>query len=172
MKIRKAELNDLPGMLDIYVSARAFMAEHGNPDQWGMTGYPQEEVLLNDIRSGSSYVCVNDDGGITGTFCFLTEQDGLPSDRDFTEGGWLDSSPYGIIHRLAVDGSRKGTGTFCLKWALEQCPHMRIYTHTANIPMRNLLVRHGFTQCGTLHVQRDPFLRAAYEKIPDPVYKD
>ena len=168
MKIRKAEPDDLTRMMEIYVSARAFMAEHGNPDQWGATGYPQEEVLLDDIRRGRSYVCVRDDGHIISTFCFLIEQNGIPSDRDFMEGGWLDSSPYGIIHRLASDGSQKGTGTFCLEWALEQCPHMRVYTHTANAPMRGLLVKQGFTQCGILHVQRDPFPRAAYEKLPDP----
>ena len=144
------------------------MAEHENPDQWGAAGYPQEEVLLNDIRCGQSYVCVGEDGHVIGTFCFLIEQNGLPSDRDFTEGSWLDSSPYGIIHRLASDGSRKGTGTFCLEWAQEQCPHMRVYTHTANTPMRSLLIRQGFTQCGILHVQRDPFPRAAYEKFPGP----
>ena len=40
MIIRKSETSDLPRMLEIYEYARAFMAEHGNPNQWGPTGWP------------------------------------------------------------------------------------------------------------------------------------
>ena len=47
--IRLAQNQDFKEILMIYAYARKFMAEHGNPTQWGSTS-PREEVLRNDIR--------------------------------------------------------------------------------------------------------------------------
>ena len=54
MKIRKSTLQDLPVMMEIYAFARKFMAQHGNPDQWGPNPWPAEELLRKDIAEGSS----------------------------------------------------------------------------------------------------------------------
>lgn len=35
MEIRHAEPADLERMMEIYAQARRFMADHGNPNQWG-----------------------------------------------------------------------------------------------------------------------------------------
>ena len=35
MKIRHSIPEDLPRIMEIYDYARRFMAEHGNPNQWG-----------------------------------------------------------------------------------------------------------------------------------------
>lgn len=35
MEIKRSTLADLPAMTAIYVYASRFMAEHGNPNQWG-----------------------------------------------------------------------------------------------------------------------------------------
>ena len=43
MEIRHSVPRDLPRMLEIYQSARRFMAERGNPSQWGPTRWPPEE---------------------------------------------------------------------------------------------------------------------------------
>ena len=37
MQIRQADIEDLPQLLALYDHARIFMAEHGNPAQWGKT---------------------------------------------------------------------------------------------------------------------------------------
>lgn len=37
MEIKRSTLADLPAMTAIYVYASRFMAEHGNPNQWGPT---------------------------------------------------------------------------------------------------------------------------------------
>ncbi len=165
MIIRKAEEKDLPRMLEIYEYARAFMAENGNPNQWGPTGWPPEEVLRGDIASGGSYVCVDDSGRIAGTFFFTQGKDIEPTYREMTEGEWLDDSPYGVIHRLASDGTVKGTGRFCISWALEQCGHMRMDTHGDNKLMQRLLESMGFKRCGIIHVVEDNYPRIAYEKL-------
>ena len=61
MRIRKTEMSELEILLKLYENARKFMAEHGNEAQWGST-YPEREFVEADIRSGCSYVCVEDEG--------------------------------------------------------------------------------------------------------------
>ena len=58
MEIRKSTLQDLDAMLQVYETARAYMAEHGNPTQWG-TSYPERDMLVGDIRRGESYVMLD-----------------------------------------------------------------------------------------------------------------
>ena len=69
MNIRHAAANDLPRIMEIYAYARAYMAANGNPDQWGGTNWPPEELIRSDISREKSYVC-EDDGRIVGVFFF------------------------------------------------------------------------------------------------------
>lgn len=164
MTIRHSEPGDLPRIMAIYAHARAFMAGHGNPNQWGPTRWPPEALIREDIRLGHSYVCLNGAGEVVGTFYFIQGPDIEPTYRNITDGAWLDDSPYGVVHRIAGDGSEKGIGTFCLNWAYERCGHLRIDTHGDNAVMQDLLKKLGFTHCGTIHVEEDDFPRLAYEK--------
>ena len=66
MIIRKSTWGDLDRMMAIYAHARRFMAEHGNPNQWGPTHWPPEALIHSDIRSGNSYVCVDDGDRVVG----------------------------------------------------------------------------------------------------------
>ena len=45
--IRLAKTEDLNNITDVYSYARKFMAENGNPTQWG-TNYPSEQLIEND----------------------------------------------------------------------------------------------------------------------------
>ena len=165
MRIRPTAIEDLPRIMEIYAGARAFMAANGNPNQWGPTNWPPEELIRQDIRDGHSYVCVNDEGRVVGTFFFTFGPDIEPTYRHITEGAWLDPSPYGVVHRLAGDGSERGIGAFCLTWALAQCGHLRIDTHGDNLIMQNLLRKLGFVHCGTIYVEEDDYPRLAFEKV-------
>ena len=165
MTIRHSTPQDLDRMMEIYAHARSFMAEHGNPNQWGPTQWPPRELIEQDIREGHSYVCVGDDGRVVGTFYFVQGRDIEPTYRDITDGAWLDDGPYGVVHRIATDGSARGVGAFCLNWAFGQCGHMRIDTHGDNAVMQRLLGKLGFIHCGTIHVEEDDFPRLAYEKV-------
>lgn len=164
MRIRKSAEQDLGRIMEIYESARRFMAAHGNPDQWGPTNWPPETLIRKDIAEGNSYVCINDAGKVTGTFFFVHGADIEPTYRKITEGNWLDRSPYGVVHRIASDGSEKGTGAFCINWAYGRCGHLRIDTHNDNTVMQNLLRKLGFVHCGTIYVEEDDAPRRAYEK--------
>lgn len=163
MKIRHAEETDFERMMEIYEYARGFMAAHNNPNQWGPTHWPPAQLIHEDIRRGKSYVC--EEGGlVVGTFYLDYGQDIEPNYAVIEEGAWLDSSPYGVVHRLAGDGSVKGIGSFCLNWALSQHGHLRIDTHSDNLVMQNLLQKLGFEKRGIIHVEEDDDPRFAYEK--------
>ena len=164
MEIRHTAEADLARVMDIYARARAFMAAHGNPHQWGPTNWPPEALIRSDIERGKGYVCVLE-GRVVGAFFFDMGRDIEPTYRHIEDGTWLDDSPYGVVHRIAADGSVKGVGAFCIDWAFQQCGHLRIDTHGDNIIMQKLLAKLGFTRRGTIYVEEDDFLRLAYEKV-------
>lgn len=161
MEIRKARFEDLDRIMEIYAHARRFMAEHGNPRQWGATQWPPRELIQEDIRGGKSYVCLLD-GRIIAVFYY----DLGPDDTYFAiyDGCWKDDTPYGVVHRIASDGSVKGAGSFCVNWAFEQCGHLRMDTHGDNTVMKNLLTKLDFELCGVIYVKEDNDPRYAYEK--------
>ena len=141
------------------------MAEHGNPNQWGPTNWPPEDLIREDIRTGHGYVCENEAGNVVGTFFYISGKDIEPTYREITDGKWLDDGPYGVVHRVASDGSEKGIGVYCLDWAFAQCGHLRIDTHGDNLVMQNLLGKLGFIHCGTIYVEEDEYPRMAFEKV-------
>ena len=164
MKIRKSTREDMTDIMPIYEYARAFMAEHGNPRQWGPAKWPPKDLILKDISAGCSYVCVNDREEVIGTFFYAQGREIEPAYADIRDGKWLDEGPYGVVHRIGGNGREKGIGAFCLNWAFRQCGHIRIDTHEDNIVMQNLLKKLGYTHCGTIFVGEDHSPRLAFEK--------
>lgn len=159
LKIRKAALSDLPQILQIYADARAFMAQTGNPTQWG-DGYPQEELLRNDIAEGISYVA-EQDGEIETVFVYFFGND--PT-YDFIENGsWQNEEPYGVIHRIASRGKVKGSGSQCLQWGFAQCGNLKIDTHDDNKVMQHVLEKNGFVRCGRIYLENGS-PRVAFQK--------
>ena len=146
MLIRKTTFDDLESILAIYQHARAYMKENNNPNQWKNTN-PTKEQIMNDISQGLSYVCI--DKTIVGVFYFNIEIDPTYLKID---GAWLNNEQYGVIHRIAVGKNQEGVGTFCIKWAMNQCENVRIDTHQDNIPMKNLLNKLGFQYCGIIEL--------------------
>ncbi|MCR5668785.1 MAG: GNAT family N-acetyltransferase [Lachnospiraceae bacterium] len=165
MKIRKTTEHDVERVMGIYAYARTFMARHGNPNQWGATNWPPEHLIRSDIKEGRSYVCESDNGEIVGTFYYNYGKNIEPTYEKIEDGAWIGDEHYGVIHRIASDGSLKGTGEFCMKWALNQNHHIRIDTHADNSVMQNMLKKLGFTHCGTIYVHEDHDPRMAFEKV-------
>ena len=157
--IQKANLRQISQIMDIYQQARTFMAQTGNPDQWG-TAYPTEEMIHGDILSGKCYVNLDGDK-IRAVFYFAVESDPTYS---YIEGSWLNNEPYGVIHRIAVGESGKGVAAECFAFAETHCTNLRIDTHEKNLPMQRCLAKHGFIRCGTIYLEDgDP--RIAYQKV-------
>ena len=163
MKIRKARPDDLDNMMEIYESARTYMAKTGNPKQWGATGWPPRELIEQDIRQEKCYVCIRD-GGIAAVFFFDFGENIDPCYDVIEDGEWLDPSPYGVVHRIAAAQEGTGAGAFCINWAFEQCGHLRMDTHPDNRVMRHLLLKLGFQRRGIIHIVEDSDPRIAYEK--------
>lgn len=160
MKIRKATPDDLNILLNLFEQARIFMAQHGNPTQWG-NSYPPAAILEQDIAEGNSYVC-EENGTIHAAFYFQIGKD--DSYAKIYEGEWLNDAPYGVVHRITSDGKIKGTASYCLNWAFEQCDNLKIDTHRNNRIMQHLLDKTGFTYCGIIYLE-DGTERLAYQKV-------
>ena len=157
--IRLARPDDLQEILSVYAIARTFMAEHGNPTQWGNT-YPARELLEEDIRLGQLYVD-EWEGKIDGVFAYIPGDD--PT-YQIIDGAWISDMPYAAIHRVAGSGKRSGTLGRCLAYCRARTPHIRIDTHEDNTVMQSVLAKHGFKYCGTIYLANgDP--RRAYELI-------
>lgn len=165
MNIRKSKETDFRRIMEIYAYAREFMAKSGNPNQWGPTNWPPETLIHDDIKNGKSYVCTDDGDKVIGTFFYTYGKDIEPTYLNIIDGEWSTDAAYGVVHRIATDGSVKGTGKFCLDWAYEQAGYLRIDTHPDNVVMQKLLEKLGFRRCGIIHVLEDVNPRYAYEKI-------
>ena len=157
-QVRKAVPEDLPQVLGLYENARSFMASRGNPGQWGKTE-PKQSRIEADIREGNLYVV--EAQGIHGVFAFLMWED--PTYEVIEQGDWLSREPYGVIHRVASDGSG-GILRAAVSYAEQQIHHLRIDTHEKNLPMQAAIGRLGFTYCGVIYTESGS-PRLAFERL-------
>lgn len=148
--------------MDIFGQAKRIMRKDGNMKQW--TGnYPSVELITKDIQSGNSYVCIDDEGTIAGTFTFIKGND--PTYARIYDGAWVeDTQPYGVIHRLASTEDSKGVSAACLQWCYEQIPNLRADTHRDNHILQYILKKHGFQYCGIIFLANGDE-RLAFQKI-------
>jgi len=161
-QIRKSELNDIPDMLSVFEIARQTMRANGNPQQW--LNYPSEELLEADIRARKSYV-LEANGKIAGTFFFALEED--PTYLVIDDGAWLNDAPYGVIHRIASNGTERGVLKAAIDYCAQFSTNLRIDTHRDNTIMQHLLEKYGFQKCGIIYVQdavSDHSPRLAYHR--------
>lgn len=157
LRIRPAVMQDLSEIETIYALARRFMAENGNPTQWGTTE-PQTAQLIKDIAESKLYVMERE--RIHGVFFFHIGEDPTYAKID---GSWLSDSPYGTIHRIAGDGSG-GTVKAAVAFAKTKCHHLRIDTHENNRVMQHVVEKLGFSRRDIIYVA-DGSPRIAYEMV-------
>ncbi len=158
--IRLATLADLDCILAVYSLARKYMRSQGNRNQW-VNGYPQKEMLTNDIEQGHLYV-FEDDDGIFGVFALIIGED--PT-YQYIEGKWLtENRLYGTIHRIASDGSHRGLLQAAVDFSFKQVDVLRIDTHHDNRKMQSCIDHSGFEKCGIIYLE-DGSPRIAYEMI-------
>ncbi len=159
LRVEKTRPEQFEQVLRIYDRARHFMAEHGNPNQWGNTNPPAARVR-QDIDEGNSYVCMAG-GEIAAVFYYKEGED--PTYRVIENGAWVNDAPYGVVHRISSAGIVKGAGSFCVRWAFSRCGNLRIDTHRDNTVMQNMLKKNGFVYCGIIHLE-DGAERLAFQK--------
>ena len=162
MIIRLAELREKDEILSIYDSARVFMRESGNPNQWAGK-YPDEDTVLRDIENEKLYVCT-ENNDILAVFFYTVGID--PTYLKIYDGKWVNDKPYGVIHRIAVSNKARGKGVakVCFDFAYDKCGNVRIDTHRDNIPMQRALEKNGFTRCGIIYLANGDE-RIAYQRV-------
>ena len=138
------------------------MRKNGNTKQW-TGGYPTEEIIKKDIEYGNSYVCLDEEQKIVGTFAFIQGDD--PTYAHIYDGAWIDDKqPYGVIHRLASTEDSKGVASACLQWCYRQIPNLRADTHRDNHILQYILKKYGFQYCGIIYLLNGDE-RLAFQKL-------
>lgn len=163
--VRPAAPADVERISEIYARARVFMAESGNPGQWG-EGEPSKEVIKRDIERGNCYV-LETENAIEAVFAYIEGED--PTYREIAEGAWKQEGAYGTIHRLASAGNRRGVAALCFDWCMGKamvhgCASLRADTHADNRPMQRAFAGAGFVRCGVIYLENGA-PRLAYERI-------
>lgn len=157
--IRNARWEDLPRIEEIYAYARRFMAETGNPNQWGNTT-PLTSQLEDDIRKELLFVLIHENL-IRGVFYFFIGPD--PTYGIIEDGNWRSDTPYGTIHRIAGDGSG-GILAAAVGFAKDRINHIRIDTHADNKIMQHAVAKQGFRRSGIIHLENGS-PRIAYDLL-------
>jgi len=164
--LRKTTMNDIPTVMEIIEQGKAYLKSNGI-DQW-QNGYPNEDVIKEDITNGYGYVLESADK-VIGTVALSF--DGEPWYDDITDGEWLTNGEFLVIHRLAVSPDVRGTNVASevIKQAEQLCAQhgvnsIKIDTHEDNIIMQKFVKKNGFGYCGMVILGSEGE-RLAFEKL-------
>lgn len=180
MLVRLAEEKDLPQAVKIVEQAKKFLAEQ-NIDQW-QSGYPNAEVLREDIAKKQLYVCQKDDSNPQSPLMAIAVLSYEKEDSyEQIEGKWngqetTDTVEYAVIHRVAVSPDFQGRGCAKAIFAhlqtqarayLGENGYIRVDTHPENKIMQAVILKNGYSYTGIIHVEEGnegKKIRYAYDK--------
>ncbi len=127
---------------------------------------PSCEATRRCSRGGVGSAEVASDERVAATFWFAVAPE--PTYSQLYDGVWLTNGSYGVVHRLASDGSVGGVGRFALDWCFERCvavgAGLRVDTHECNAVMQAILRACGFVRCGVIYLA-DGSPRDAFERV-------
>jgi GNAT superfamily N-acetyltransferase len=164
MILRKAVLSELPIIWEILQQAIEQRKQAGS-DQW-QNGYPNPEVVTDDIAKGYGYVLTEDDAIIAYAAIIFDIEPAYTA----IKGKWLTNGDYVVVHRVATSNAVKGKGvaTHLFKEievlsAAKKIYSIKVDTNFDNIPMLKILDKLNYTYCGEVSFSGSP--RRAYEKV-------
>ena len=161
MAIRPANIKDLNKIMAVLDAAREIMRSDGNKGQW-INGYPNESVILKDIKEKNGYV-VEEDSRIIAYFAFIPSPE--PTYAKIYNGSWLnDTLPYHVVHRIGSTPNSHRVFKTIMDWCFSHDPNIRIDTHRANRIMQHCITSYGFSYCGIIYLESGDD-RLAYQKI-------
>ncbi len=156
MQVRMAIEADYDRIMEIYSIARKFMEKTGNPHQWGDLGYPYPDMIAEDIKNQELLV-ITENGVVEGAFFWKLGNDPTYIEID---GQWLNSRPYGVIHRIAGSGRVKGVLKTAVEYCLQFADNIKIDTHIDNTVMQSALEKLGFIFCGMVYLPHGVWMKA------------
>lgn len=166
MEFRKSAIKDIDEIMKIINEAKLYFKEN-NINQW-QDGYPDKDVILNDVKNEESFVVINDNK-VIGTVVISFK--GEKTYNKIYEGTWLSNNDYAVIHRIAISNEFKGFGIGTMiieeaqKLAFEKnIRSIKIDTQKDNTSMQKLLIKNNFKYCGLIYLE-DESERIAFEKL-------
>lgn len=163
--IKKAEPSQAETIWSIFQQAIEKRKTEGS-DQW-QDGYPNLQVIKEDIEKGFGYVALNESKEIVGYLALIFE---IESAYEAIKEQWLKDIPYGVIHRIAVSQTNyyKGLASWMLQAVEPICREnsyfsLRADTNYDNIGMLRVFEKMGYIYCGEAIVRGYP--RKAFEKL-------
>ncbi len=165
-KFRKATEEDLDEIWPIFEGAIRRRKEDGS-EQW-QGGYPNPDVIRNDMQQGIGHVLTDSDKIIAYTALPINDEPAY----DNIDGEWLTNGDFICAHRVAVsdDYLGKGIATEMLKAVEDYGRQNGIYsvkadTNFDNPAMMRVFDKLGYKYCGEVMLRGAP--RRAYEKVLD-----
>ncbi|MGY5355364.1 N-acetyltransferase family protein [Wenyingzhuangia sp. IMCC45467] len=162
--VRKAVLLDVNSIWEILEQAiERRKLERSN--QW-QDGYPNPEVIKNDIEKEVAFVLIEDEI-IVGYVAILINDE--PEYKNI-EGKWLTEDRFVVFHRVAISENHLGKGLakkmmcFIEEYALQHHIYsIKADTNFDNMAMLSIFKKLGYSHCGKVYFRYSP--REAYEKV-------
>lgn len=161
---RKAKISELPQIWDIIQDAIQRRKEDGS-NQW-QDGYPNSDVLQNDIEKETGFVLSENDTIIG--YCAILIND--EPEYEKIEGKWLTTDNFVVFHRVAIAETYLGKGfaKVIFKYIEDFALNNNIYsvkadTNFDNLAMITIFEKAGYTYCGEVYFRGSP--RKAFEKV-------
>lgn len=161
---RKAQQNELPQIWAIIQHAIARRKDEGS-DQW-QDGYPNPEVLQNDIDKGAGFVLTEGDTVVGYCAVMINDEPAYAT----IDGEWLTNGDFVVFHRIAVAHTHIGKGL-----ARKMMEHIAAFAASNNIrsikadtnydnpAMLRVFESMGYSYCGEVYLRGAA--RKAYEKL-------
>lgn len=149
MQIRLSKSQDLDKIMEIYDVGRQIMRKNGNTQQW-INGFPQRELIKEDIEKGISYVFTDENDVPHAVFALILGAD--PTYSYIEDGSWHSENSYATIHRIASDGYFSGVVQAATNFGFTKINYLRIDTHESNKIMQKTLKKCGYNRAGIIYI--------------------
>ena len=162
MSIKKSSVNDVQAIMKLVHQAQLYFKNNGI-DQW-QDGYPDQEIIFEDILESRGYVAVENQEVVAYAALYKGNEAAY---NDIYDGKREhDNYLYISFHRIAVakEAAGRGVAQTFLQGLIEgeKGPDFRCDTHPDNKVMQHLLEKLGFHYCGKVPIDG---VRLAYQKI-------
>ncbi|WP_367770960.1 GNAT family N-acetyltransferase [Flavobacterium sp. WC2421] len=163
-QFRKANLSEITPIWEILQQAIIRRKVEGSA-QW-QDGYPNPDVVQNDIEKGEGFVLVDGETIIGYSAVIINDEPAYAG----IEGKWLTNDDFVVIHRVALSENYLGKGLAklimgCVEdFALQNNIYsIKADTNFDNFPMMKTFESLGYVLCGDVFFRGAP--RKAYEKV-------
>lgn len=163
-KFQKATTVQIPEIWIILQQAIARRKTDGS-NQW-QDGYPNPEIILNDINKNAAYVLCKENIIIGYVAMMINDE----PEYENIEGQWLTNTDFVVFHRVAISELHLGKGlakkmmNYIEEFAVKNTIYsIKADTNFDNQAMLSLFDKLNYSYCGEVYFRGSA--RRAYEKV-------